>query len=114
MPGRVWLITGALLVVITGIGLIVLARNWPFTQQAVTTALEDRFARTVQIRSFRKTYLPPGCVAEGISFLIVSGYDSDGAAALCGIKEVGGITIGRSWTRLGSQICVRAQWQAGA
>lgn len=25
--------------------------------------------------------------------IIVSGYDSDGAAALCGIKEVGGITI---------------------
>lgn len=25
--------------------------------------------------------------------VIVSGYDSDGAAALCGIKEVGGITI---------------------
>ena len=55
--------------VIAGIGLIVLARNWPFTQQAVTTALEGRFARTVRIRSFHKTYLPPGCVAEGISFL---------------------------------------------
>ena len=25
--------------------------------------------------------------------VIVSGYDSDGAEALCGIKEVGGITI---------------------
>jgi chemotaxis response regulator CheB len=25
--------------------------------------------------------------------IIVSGYDGDGAAALCGIKEVGGITI---------------------
>ena len=25
--------------------------------------------------------------------VIVSGFDSDGAAALCGIKEVGGITI---------------------
>ena len=25
--------------------------------------------------------------------MIVSGYDGDGAAALCGIKEVGGITI---------------------
>ncbi len=55
--------------VIAGIGLTVLAWNWPFTQQAVTTALEDRFARTVQIRSFRKTFLPPGCVVEGISFL---------------------------------------------
>ncbi|MBK8358171.1 MAG: hypothetical protein IPL15_03895 [Comamonadaceae bacterium] len=27
------------------------------------------------------------------SLLIVSGYDGDGAAALCGIREVGGITI---------------------
>ncbi len=25
--------------------------------------------------------------------MIVSGYDGDGAAALCGIQEVGGITI---------------------
>ena len=25
--------------------------------------------------------------------IIVSGYDGDGAAALCGIKELGGITI---------------------
>jgi chemotaxis response regulator CheB len=25
--------------------------------------------------------------------VIVSGYDGDGAAALCGVKEVGGITI---------------------
>jgi hypothetical protein len=47
---------------------IVLASKWPFTQQAVTKALQDRFARTVQIRSFRKTYFPPGCVAEGVSF----------------------------------------------
>jgi hypothetical protein len=48
---------------------IVLACKWPYTQQAVTKALQDRFARTVQIRSFRKTYFPPGCVAEGVSFL---------------------------------------------
>ena len=68
-PGRWWLIIGASLVVVAGIVLIVLARNWPFTQQAVTKALQDRFARTVQIRSFRKTYFPPGCVAEGVSFL---------------------------------------------
>ncbi len=48
---------------------VLLAWNWPFTQQAVTKALQDRFARTVQIRRFRKTYFPPGCVAEGVSFL---------------------------------------------
>jgi len=68
-PGRWWLIIGVSLIVIAGVVLIVLARNWPFTQQAVTKALQDRFARTVQIRSFRKTYFPPGCVAEGVTFL---------------------------------------------
>ncbi len=68
-PGRLWLIIGASLIVIAGIVLVVLACNWPYTQQAVTKALQDRFARTVQIRSFRKTYFPPGCVVEGVSFL---------------------------------------------
>ncbi|MBZ5554230.1 MAG: AsmA-like C-terminal region-containing protein [Acidobacteriia bacterium] len=73
--GRWGLITGASILVIAGIVLIVLALNWPFTQQAVTTALEHRFARTVQIQSFRKTYFPPGCVAEGVSFLHREGED---------------------------------------
>jgi hypothetical protein len=30
--------------------------------------------------------------AEPLIAVIVSGYDGDGAAALCGIKEVGGVT----------------------
>jgi hypothetical protein len=64
-----WQIIGASLIVIAVIVVIVLACNWPYTQQAVAKALQDRFARTVQIRSFRKTYFPPGCVAEGVSFL---------------------------------------------
>lgn len=67
-PGRWWLIIGASLIVVAAIVAIVLACKWPYTQQAVTTALQDRFAPTVQIRSFRKTYFPPGCVAEGVSF----------------------------------------------
>ena len=66
---RLWLIIGASLIVIAVVVVIVLACNWPYTQQAVTKALQDRFARTVQIRTFRKTYFPPGCVAEGVSFL---------------------------------------------
>jgi hypothetical protein len=69
VPGRWWLVIGASLIVIAGIMLIMLVWNWPYTQTAVTSALQDRFARTVQIRSFRKTYFPPGCVAEGVSFL---------------------------------------------
>jgi chemotaxis response regulator CheB len=33
--------------------------------------------------------------------VIVSGYDGDGAAALCGIKEVGGITIAQKFDTAG-------------
>ncbi len=33
------------------------------------------------------------CWDDKIIAVIVSGYDGDGAAALCGIKEIGGITI---------------------
>jgi hypothetical protein len=55
-------------VLAAGVAVILLIKNWPFTQQAVTAALRDRFARPVQIRSFHKTYFPPGCVAEGVSF----------------------------------------------
>jgi chemotaxis response regulator CheB len=33
--------------------------------------------------------------------VIVSGYDGDGAAALCGIKEVGGITIAQKLNTAG-------------
>jgi hypothetical protein len=66
---RWWLVIGGSLVVVPGIILGLLAWNWPYTERAVTTALQDRFARTVQIREFHKTYFPPGCVAEGVSVL---------------------------------------------
>jgi hypothetical protein len=52
-----------------GVWLFLVIRNWPFTQQAVIQALEDRFARQVEIRTFRRMYFPPGCVAEGVRFL---------------------------------------------
>jgi chemotaxis response regulator CheB len=39
--------------------------------------------------------------------VILSGLDGDGAAALRGIKEVGGITIAQRSTRPGIQICHR-------
>lgn len=65
---RWWLIVPAVLAVVFGVVTILLVRNWPFTQQAVTKALQDRFARTVRIRNLRRTYFPPGFVAEEISF----------------------------------------------
>src|SRR5712692_4058791 len=63
------LIVGTIVVTAIGVVAIQLVRNWPFTRQAVTVALQDRFARTVEIRNFRGTYFPPGFIAEGISFL---------------------------------------------
>jgi hypothetical protein len=63
------LIVGAFIAVIFGGATVLLVRSWPFTRQAVTVALQDRFARTVEIRNFRSTYFPPGCIADGISFL---------------------------------------------
>ncbi len=67
---RRWILVGAA-VVVAGAGLIAIlfALNWPFTEQAVTKALQDRFAREIRIQRFRATYFPPGCVAEGIDFL---------------------------------------------
>ena len=59
----------AFVAVILGVMAFLLVLNWPFTRQAVTVALQDRFARTVEMRSFRGTYFPPGCVVEGLSFL---------------------------------------------
>jgi two-component system, chemotaxis family, protein-glutamate methylesterase/glutaminase len=41
--------------------------------------------------------------------VIVSGYDGDGADALCGIKEVGGITIAQKLETAGRQTCPQAQ-----
>jgi hypothetical protein len=57
------------ILVAAGAWLILLIRNWPFTQQAVVQALQDRFARPVEIRRLRRTYFPPGCVADGVRFL---------------------------------------------
>ena len=64
-----WLLIGLAVAAIVAISGILLIRNWPFTEQAVKQALQDRFARPVEIRSFRMTYLPPGCVADGVSIL---------------------------------------------
>ena len=67
---RNWILaSAAVLVLAVASAAVVLTLHWPFTQAAVTKALEDRFARDVKIAKFRVTYFPPGCVAEGIEFL---------------------------------------------
>jgi len=45
--------------------------------------------------------------------VIVSGYDGDGAAALCGIKEVGGITIAQTFDTAGQPDMPRSAIASG-
>ncbi len=67
---RRWVIGGlvALAAFLIAYG-IFLAVDWPFKEQALIDVLQERFARPVVIDRFQRTYLPPGCVAEGIKFL---------------------------------------------
>jgi hypothetical protein len=65
-----WLrIAGALFFGGIAASIVLLAINWPFTQDAMTKALEEASGRPVQIRIFSNSYFPPGCTAEGIRFL---------------------------------------------
>jgi hypothetical protein len=45
--------------------------------------------------------------------VIVSGYDGDGSAALCGIKEVGALPSHRNSIQPSSLRCLKAQLKAG-
>ncbi|MBV9767507.1 MAG: hypothetical protein JOZ48_21890 [Acidobacteriaceae bacterium] len=47
----------------------IIAMNWPFKEQAVVDALQNRSLRAVTIGHFYRTYFPPGCTAEDIRFL---------------------------------------------
>lgn len=63
------LLAGAVAVGAFAVECLVLAANWPFTKQSVIDILQERSARSVLIGGFRRTYFPPGCVAENIQFL---------------------------------------------
>ncbi len=66
---RRWILVAGLIVIALLIVGALLASKWPFTRQAMTSALQDRSERTIEIGTFRQTYFPPGCVAENIRFL---------------------------------------------
>src|SRR3984885_9508593 len=68
VPKTLW-VAGAVLFSGIAAGIVVLAIHWPFTQDAITKALEEASGRPVQIRTFSNSYFPPGCTAEGIRFL---------------------------------------------
>ncbi len=70
MTPRRWIIAGvASLLAVLAIAATLLIINWPFTEPAVAKALEDRFTRNVKIGTFRRTYFPPGFIAQNVEFL---------------------------------------------
>jgi hypothetical protein len=66
---RRWLIIVLAIAVLALGGIVFAIFNWPFTEQALIDVLQERTVRSVTIAHFRRTYWPPGCVAEGIRFL---------------------------------------------
>ncbi len=64
-----WIKIAAMVVVaVLGIAGVVIATHWPFTRESVVQALEQTFASSVEVKSFRVTYFAPGCVMEGVTF----------------------------------------------
>lgn len=64
---RKWPVTlGLSLLGLLVVGLILLARHWPFSRERVIQALQEDFHGTVTFSNFHVTVFPhPGCVAEG-------------------------------------------------
>jgi hypothetical protein len=59
----------ALVALALGIGGVILALHWPFSQDRITQSLQESFPATVTFQKFRPTYFPhPGCVGEGLVF----------------------------------------------
>ena len=68
--GRWSVVVGVSVLALAAIGLILLARHWPFSRQRVVEALQDDFHGAVTFSRFHKTFLPhPGCVAEGVTLV---------------------------------------------
>lgn len=52
-----------------GIGGMILALHWPFSQEGITQSLQEDFPVTVSFQKFHSAYFPhPGCVGEGLAF----------------------------------------------
>jgi hypothetical protein len=63
------IVLACLLVVVPAIYAIIFTLYWPFTEQNLIDVLQERSLRSVTIGRFQRTYFPPGCVVEQISFL---------------------------------------------
>ncbi len=68
-PRSRWLRILILLAALAILGfVVVLASKWPFTRSKVTADLEGALHARVQIGKFHQTWLPPGGVAEDVTF----------------------------------------------
>ncbi len=63
---RVVIAVAAIVALLT-IGVCVIALQLPFSPAAITPRLEDALHAKIAIRKYKETYLPPGCIAEGIT-----------------------------------------------
>jgi hypothetical protein len=64
-----WIKAGGLLTfVVIGSAALLVASRWPFTRDTVLRALQEKFASTVEFKTFYGTYFTPECVAEGVTF----------------------------------------------
>jgi len=56
------------LLIVSIVLVIVVARQWPFTRQAVLASLQQQSGSAVEIGAFHQFYFPhPGCVAEAVT-----------------------------------------------
>jgi hypothetical protein len=66
---KVALIVLAVLATAIGVGTIMIARHWPFSEAIVKQSLQEDFPATVSFRKFHQTFFPhPGCFGEGVVF----------------------------------------------
>ena len=79
------------------LGCVVLILVWPFTREKVQSDLGDATGSTVVIQSLHKTYFPPGCVMQGVTFTPLQNAQSGSAVT------IERLTIRSSYTRLWSK-----------
>ena len=73
-PSRARVIAAIALLTALAVVVGVVGKQWPFTEQAVVTWLEQHSGSKVQIGGFRATYFPhPGCVANEVAFYKTAG-----------------------------------------
>ena len=56
-------------VLIAGLVAVVVARDWPFSQERITHSLQSTFPVTVKFQKFHSTYFPHRDASQKASFL---------------------------------------------